>query len=477
MKKKTKILGTASAIALSLGMLSFGVWSATNVNLGITSSVSFQAQGVYLKAEGSILTGSSSTSLIAYSGNEGGQYTYKGYSYIPKSDTDDTPDGTTSSNLSPWTVGEVSFTETNTYLMYKIEFTNYSEFPIKITVTDSTSTNTNIIKTLGTSEDDISYISPSETKVYELLLELNNFSESINDFNVNLSFTAVQTQVDPYLSAPEFICYNPVSDEESSPSEEFWVPFTVLVFDNLPVGDFIELSYTSELFTGTRTKLYEITKPRIEIASLFATTVIGYSGADYTLPEDAARGSSSEYGWIKINFKLRLTDGSGKYSPWSEIYSINHECLLGDTLVTMSDGKKKRLRNVKVGDKVLSVDPLTGKLIECEIYASDIKEIKKFNYYDKWILSDGTILKTVHRHRFYNVEKKSYVYMDEWKIGDHFVKEDGSIVELLEHKRVNRTVRHFAITPKLHNYFANGMLNGDRYAIDVDYKTIKFNKK
>ena len=125
---------------------------------------------------------------------------------------------------------------------------------------------------------------------------------------------------------------------------------------------------------------------------------------------------------------------------------------------------------------MLSVDPVTGKLVECEVMESDIKEIKKHTCYDRWTLSDGTVIKTVHRHRFYNVEKKAYVYIDEWKIGDHFVKEDGSIVELVEHKRVNRTVRHFAITPKLHNYFANGMLNGDRNAIDVDYKAIKFNK-
>ena len=142
----------------------------------------------------------------------------------------------------------------------------------------------------------------------------------------------------------------------------------------------------------------------------------------------------------------------------------------------MSDGKKKRIRDVKKGDKVLSVDPVTGKLVECEVMESDIKEIKKHTSYERWTLSDGTVIKIVHRHRFYNVEKKAYIYMDEWKIGDHFLKEDGSIVELVEHKKINRTVRHFAITPKLHNYFANGMLNGDRNAIDVDYKAIKFNK-
>lgn len=142
----------------------------------------------------------------------------------------------------------------------------------------------------------------------------------------------------------------------------------------------------------------------------------------------------------------------------------------------MSDGKKKRLRSVKVGDKVLSVDPLTGKLVACEVMESDINEVKYHNCYDKYTFSNGTIIKTVHRHRFYNVERKEFVHIDECKVGDHFIGEDGSIVELIEHKRINRKVRHFTIFPRLYNYFANGLLSGSKKAIDIDYKAIKFEK-
>lgn len=441
MKKKTRIIGSVSALAISMAMLTGGVLAASSVSLSVNSTVSFNATGVYLKAEGSVLRGSSTGNLAAYDGNEGGTYTYTDYSYTPvNAGTDDTPNGTSSHNLTAWTIGNVSFTETGRYLQYKIDFTNYSEFPIAVSVTDTTGTHANITKTAVS--DDIEYIEPNGTQTYTLTLQLTNFSTSIENFNVSLKFDAVKTDIQ----------YN---------------------FDNAPN---VDSDYSSEGFVINDT----LTSDLIVVVNY--TCNAGTFTEEFNVGDNipfslSVRNELSEVYWDSddVTYKVQIKDTNGNVSPWSEELGGYWRCLTGDTLVTMSDGKKKRIRDVKKGDKVLSVDPITGKLVECEVMESDIKEIKKHTCYDRWTLSDGTVIKTVHRHRFYNVEKKAYVYMDEWKIGDHFVKEDGSIVELVEHKRVNRTVRHFAITPKLHNYFANGMLNGDRNAIDVDYKAIKFN--
>ena len=43
-------------------------------------------------------------------------------------------------------------------------------------------------------------------------------------------------------------------------------------------------------------------------------------------------------------------------------------------------------------------------------YASVLTE------YDIWTFADGTIVKTVHRHRLYNIDRQAMVNMDEWKI-------------------------------------------------------------
>ena len=445
MKKKTRIIGSVSALAISMAMLTGGVLAASSVSLSVNSTVSFNATGVYVKAEGSVLRGSSTGNLAAYDGDEGGTYTYTGYSYTPvNAGTDDTPNGGASQNLSAWTIGNVSFTETGRYLQYKIDFTNYSEFPIAVSVTDNTGTNANITKTAVS--DDIKYIEPNGTQTYTLTLQLTNFSTSIEDFAVNLKFDAAKTEERPDLSSPPSMSAQTVGAYSAAP----------IYFTDLIIGTTLVIEWS-----GSDTGIQDSGIKRIEVT----TTEMTLLSTDFNSNFNVS-GVLELTAWVE--------DKLGNKSP-STSDSCAWMCLTGDTWVTMSDGKKKRIRDVKKGDKVLSVDPITGKLVECEVMESDIKEIKKHTCYDRWTLSDGTVIKTVHRHRFYNVEKKAYVYMDEWKIGDHFLKEDGSIVELVEHKRINRTVRHFAITPKLHNYFANGMLNGDRNAIDVDYKAIKFN--
>lgn len=193
MKKKTRIIGSVSALAISMAMLTGGVLAASSVSLSVNSTVSFNATGVYLKAEGSVLRGSSTGNLAAYDGDEGGDYDYTGYSYTPvNAGTDDTPNGGASQNLSAWTIGNVSFTETGRYLQYKIDFTNYSEFPIAVSVTDNTGTNANISKTV--SSEDIEYIAPNDTQTYTLTLQLTSFNTSISNFQVDLDFSAEKTE-------------------------------------------------------------------------------------------------------------------------------------------------------------------------------------------------------------------------------------------------------------------------------------------
>ena len=151
------------------------------------------------------------------------------------------------------------------------------------------------------------------------------------------------------------------------------------------------------------------------------------------------------------------------------LYVYNQSCLTGDTLVTMYDGSTKRIDEVEVGDIVLSVDPKTNKLVPDTVVYSDKDEVKTDDHYDKWTFSDGYEVKTVKRHRFYNVEKQAFAYMDEWKPGEHTYTIDGNVVELLKHEVVNEEVRHYKITIlKNHNYFANGILTGSRLTPQIN---------
>ena len=57
-----------------------------------------------------------------------------------------------------------------------------------------------------------------------------------------------------------------------------------------------------------------------------------------------------------------------------------------------------------------------------------------------------------------------------WNIGDHGYGEDGSIIELIDHKVVNKSIHHYnLICNNISNYFANGILAGDTSASCIEY--------
>ena len=102
-------------------------------------------------------------------------------------------------------------------------------------------------------------------------------------------------------------------------------------------------------------------------------------------------------------------------------------------------------------------------LIPRKVIYTDKNEMKSHTEYDKWTFEDGTEIKTVHRHEFYNLEAQRMKYMDEWSVGEHTYKIDGTTSKLISHKIVEETVRHYKITLEgSTNYFANGLLTGDR---------------
>lgn len=143
------------------------------------------------------------------------------------------------------------------------------------------------------------------------------------------------------------------------------------------------------------------------------------------------------------------------------------ECILAESLVTMADGSKKALGDIVVGDVVLSYDWETMQLIENPvIYASGQDTEKNWQTvrYFEWTFSDGTIIKQAFAHRFYNLEKKAFIYLEKWNIGDHIYKEDGTYAELLSVRTVYETCTFARIKLQYGtNYFANGALTGDRH--------------
>ena len=230
MKKKTRIIGSISALAISMAMLTCGVLAASQVSLDVTSSVSFEAKGVYVKVNGQIQKGASKGELADAVDVEGSDYKYIGYSYDAVTEQteigttattfDDTPVGTASNGtMTAWSIGTIEFDETNKVIRYNFTFTNYSEFPVNATITNystvdgSTPALTTALDSFGedvTAEESITggVIEIPEkngeqpgTATYTITLTLNNFSSSLSQpIALNFEFTEAVSPIFQYLT-------------------------------------------------------------------------------------------------------------------------------------------------------------------------------------------------------------------------------------------------------------------------------------
>lgn len=210
---------------------------------------------------------------------------------------------------------------------------------------------------------------------------------------------------------------------------------------------------------GTGTYTYTLTKVRGDSyctatqASNIITVDMGSSSVEYTHGD----------------YTLIITSDTESIT-----YNIHYSyaCLTADTLITLANGTQKRIDEITLSDKVLSYNPSTMQLEADEITYTDSKEDKTFTEYTKYIFSDNTEIKTVHRHRFYNMEKQAMIYMDEWKIGEHAIKQDGTVVELISSELIKETVKHYTIFTKNQNYFANGLLSGNRRTESMHFEAV-----
>lgn len=197
--------------------------------------------------------------------------------------------------------------------------------------------------------------------------------------------------------------------------------------------------------------VYTITKPYVRIdaySSVISASTTG--GIEYVQSTDNSTTDYVRYYYITGDCTLNV-----------------QTCLTGDTLITLANGLQKRIDRLTLTDKILAYNPDTMSFEADDITYTDADCNKTFTEYDKWTFSDGTIVKTVHRHRFYNVERQAMAYMDEWNIGEHAVKQNGERIALVSHENVKEEVKHYTIFTKHQNYFANGLLSGNRYTAEL----------
>ena len=157
-------------------------------------------------------------------------------------------------------------------------------------------------------------------------------------------------------------------------------------------------------------------------------------GVCYTSNEIEANNSASTH---LVQYHYVSNDGTTYY------YYIQYKfgemayssCVTEGTLVTMADGTQKPIEDTKVGDMVMTWSMWKG------CYEPQPIALRWYHGKKQWQVltlnfSDGTSVRTINQHGFFDVDKNRYVYITPSNvndyIGDSFVKQkpDGSNAEI-----------------------------------------------
>lgn len=152
------------------------------------------------------------------------------------------------------------------------------------------------------------------------------------------------------------------------------------------------------------------------------------------------------------------------YVIWFAIYEED-SCVAEGTLITLADGSKKAVEDL-TGDEMLLVWNLhTGSFDYAPMLFID-KDPEMLYRVINLTFSDGTIVKVISEHGFWDVDMNRYVYLDENAaefIGHRFMKQSGSGMTEVTLTNVEiRTETTRAYSPVTYGhlcYYVNGMLS------------------
>ena len=148
-----------------------------------------------------------------------------------------------------------------------------------------------------------------------------------------------------------------------------------------------------------------------------------------------------------------------------EAGSSSDGCVTPDTLITLADGTQMRVDALTGHEELLVWNLETGELDKAPIMFIDYEEEAEFEVV-YLTFSDGTTVKVIYEHGFWDYDLNQYVYLDANAadyIGHTFAKQNGNALEKVTLDRVEiKTETVMAWSPVTVGhlcYFVNGMLS------------------
>ena len=162
----------------------------------------------------------------------------------------------------------------------------------------------------------------------------------------------------------------------------------------------------------------------------------------------------------------------------NEITFVVAYCFIKGTLISLADGTSKPIEEITYTD-LLAVWNFDEGHMDASLPLW-IKQVQTSAVYNKLTFSDGTVLKTVYKHRIFNKERGMFTYpMDDemTPLGTTTFNVRGEEVTLVAKEVVGEEVEYYNIMPKQHvNLFANGILASWRFNNIYPISNMKFIK-
>lgn len=139
--------------------------------------------------------------------------------------------------------------------------------------------------------------------------------------------------------------------------------------------------------------------------------------------------------------------------------TISTTCLAGDTLITMADLSHKQLKDIHVGDKVLT--KVNGKLELSEVVYCDSNLTKtgmatRYTFRSEF---EERHVDVIHDHRFFNGKKCKHI--SRFELGEKVMDRNGNTFTLTDASPMME-MRHFTLfTKNCGCYFANDLEAGN----------------
>lgn len=158
-----------------------------------------------------------------------------------------------------------------------------------------------------------------------------------------------------------------------------------------------------------------------------------------------------------------------------EAFTKQTTCVTSDTLVTLADGAQKRIDEVTYSDKLLVWNFYEGKYDVAPVaiifdHGADNNTVIKLSF------NDGTEVKVVNMHQFFNADLNKLVTINadtvDSYVGHKFAKRDGNetiFVELESYSITNEYVEAWGVMSGCHyNIITEDMISADFDLKDVD---------